>query len=90
MACAAFLLGCNKSDADGEGGSATQGDSSSVDTDAPATSQLALPVAAVPVRQGDLVLTVSTTGQVASTRFRRSSPRSPPRSRAFSCVQATA
>lgn len=66
MACAAFLLGCNKSDADGEGGSATQGDSSSVDTDAPATSQLALPVAAVPVRQGDLVLTVSTTGQVAS------------------------
>jgi len=60
------MIGCTKSDAEGEGGSATQDDSSAVATDAPVTTQLALPVAAVPVRQGDLVLTVSTTGQVAS------------------------
>src|SRR5688572_30031866 len=56
--------GCKKADG-------SEGDSASVsvstgDTTAAPTTALALPVAAVAVREGDLVLTVSTTGQVAS------------------------
>jgi HlyD family secretion protein len=48
----------------------SEADSSDVSSDASAsdapTASLTLPVAAVAVREGDLVLTVSTTGQVAS------------------------
>lgn len=66
VATLASLAACNK----GEGEEGTENgeasDSSSVGADAPATTQLTLPVAAVEVREGDLVLTVSTTGQVAS------------------------
>ena len=66
IATALLLLathsGCKKADGS-EADSATTADGDSAA--APPTS-LALPVAAVAVRQGDLVLTVSTTGQVAS------------------------
>jgi RND family efflux transporter MFP subunit len=63
----ALPAACSKTEgADGESATANPDDSTSAASDAPATTQLALPVAAVEVRQGDLVLTVSTTGQVAS------------------------
>lgn len=59
-------LACGKgSGAEGDSTSAP-GDSAAASSDAPAASSLALPVAAVAVREGDLVLTVATTGQVAS------------------------
>ena len=68
LAAALLLLvthaGCKK--ADGSEADSATGDSAAASSDpAPATT-LALPVAAVAVREGDLVLTVSTTGQVAS------------------------
>ena len=56
---------CKKADGS-EADSSAAGDSAAVPTDAAPTTALALPVAAVQVRQGDLILTVSTTGQVAS------------------------
>lgn len=56
---------CKKEEGAEGDSTAAAGDSSAAATDAPATA-LALPVAAVAVREGDLVLTVSTTGQVAS------------------------
>lgn len=67
LAIALLLLAthsaCKKADgSETDSASAADGDSAAA---APATS-LALPVAAVPVREGDLILTVSTTGQVAS------------------------
>ena len=58
------IVACNKADGS-EADSTDAGDSSAAAADAP-SSALTLPVAAVPVREGDLVLTVSTTGQVAS------------------------
>lgn len=59
-----LATGCGKgSDGDAE---SSPDDSTVAGADGPATTQLALPVAAVEVREGDLVLTVSTTGQVAS------------------------
>ena len=67
LAPLAFLLACNKGEGEeGSGENGESSDSSAVGADAPATTQLTLPVAAVEVREGDLVLTVSTTGQVAS------------------------
>jgi HlyD family secretion protein len=70
VALAAFTLAsCKDGDAAGNGdsGSASNGSSdSSAAADAPTASRLALPVAAAPVREGDLVLTVATTGQVAA------------------------
>ena len=51
-------------EAGGDSAAAAQGDSSAASS-APAAA-LALPVAAVAVREGDLVITVATTGQVAS------------------------
>ena len=62
----AALSSCKKADGSESDSASGTGDSSAAATDAPATSTLALPVAAVAVREGDLVLTVSTTGQVAS------------------------
>lgn len=62
----AALSSCQKADGSESDSASGTGDSSATATDAPATSTLALPVAAVAVRDGDLVLTVSTTGQVAS------------------------
>lgn len=60
------LPACKKADgSEGDSTAAASGDSTAAPSDAPATT-LTLPVAAVPVREGDLVLTVSTTGQVAS------------------------
>lgn len=56
---------CKKADGSEADSSAASSDSSAAPSDAPTTS-LTLPVAAVAVREGDLVLTVSTTGQVAS------------------------
>ena len=58
------MIACKKADGSEADSSDAAGDSA-VASDAPTTS-LTLPVAAVAVRQGDLVLTVSTTGQVAS------------------------
>jgi HlyD family secretion protein len=67
LAPLAFLLACNRGEGEeGSGENGESSDSSAVGADAPATTQLTLPVAAVEVREGDLVLTVSTTGQVAS------------------------
>lgn len=57
--------GCQKADGSEADSTAPAGDSTAAPTDAPTTS-LTLPVAAVAVREGDLILTVSTTGQVAS------------------------
>jgi len=57
--------GCKKADGS-EADSTKAGDSTAAPTDAAPTTTLALPVAAVAVREGDLILTVSTTGQVAS------------------------
>lgn len=62
---AATVSGCKKADGS-EADSNGAGDSTAMPTDAAPTTALALPVAAVQVRQGDLILTVSTTGQVAS------------------------
>lgn len=67
---AALLLvvlaaGCKKADGSESDSTGASGDTSAV-ADAAPTTALALPVAAVAVREGDLVLTVSTTGQVAS------------------------
>lgn len=59
------IAGCKKVDGS-ETDSTAAGDSAAVPTDAAPTTALSLPVAAVPVREGDLILTVSTTGQVAS------------------------
>ena len=63
--CVFAIAGCKKVDGS-ETDTAAAADSSAIPTDAAPTTALALPVAAVPVREGDLVLTVSTTGQVAS------------------------
>ncbi len=63
--CVFSITGCKKVDGS-ETDTTAAGDSSALPTDAAPTTSLALPVAAVPVREGDLVLTVSTTGQVAS------------------------
>jgi HlyD family secretion protein len=68
LAAALLLLttisGCKK--ANGSEADSATGDSAAAASDAAPTTTLALPVAAVAVREGDLVLTVSTTGQVAS------------------------
>jgi HlyD family secretion protein len=58
--------GCKKADGSETDSAGASTDSAAASTDAAPTTALALPVAAVPVREGDLVLTVSTTGQVAS------------------------
>jgi RND family efflux transporter MFP subunit len=58
-------VACKKADGSEADSSEAASDSSVAPSDAPTTS-LTLPVAAVAVREGDLVLTVSTTGQVAS------------------------
>ncbi len=58
----AVMLGCGKSDTADGSGTETAGDTVEVAT----ASTMELPVATVPARQGDLVLTISTTGQVAS------------------------
>jgi RND family efflux transporter MFP subunit len=58
-------VACKKADGSEADSSEAASDSSAAPSDAPTTS-LTLPVAAVAVREGDLVLTVSTTGQVAS------------------------
>jgi membrane fusion protein, multidrug efflux system len=68
---AALLLsltasGCKKADGTEADSTGASSDSTAAPTDAAPTAALALPVAAVAVRDGDLVLTVSTTGQVAS------------------------
>jgi HlyD family secretion protein len=62
----AAATGCKKADGSETDSAGASTDSSAVPTDAAPTTTLALPVAAVAVRDGDLVLTVSTTGQVAS------------------------
>lgn len=68
LAALLFLVsvsGCQKADGSEADSTAPAGDSTAAPSDAPTTS-LTLPVAAVAVREGDLILTVSTTGQVAS------------------------
>lgn len=62
---ATLSTSCKKADGEEADSTAAAGDSTAAPSDAPTTT-LALPVAAVAVREGDLVLTVSTTGQVAS------------------------
>jgi HlyD family secretion protein len=61
---ALLAAGCKKADGSETDSTAAKADSTA-SSDGPAPA-LALPVAAVPVREGDLILTVSTTGQVAS------------------------
>jgi len=65
LLCLAAFTGCKKADGSETDSTAASGDSSAAADATPATA-LALPVAAVAVREGDLILTVSTTGQVAS------------------------
>jgi HlyD family secretion protein len=62
----ATAFGCNKADGSEASDSTASGDSTAAASDAAPASTLTLPVAAAAVRDGDLVLTVSTTGQVAS------------------------
>jgi RND family efflux transporter MFP subunit len=62
----ALFTGCKKADGSEADSSGASADSTAAPADAAPTTALALPVAAVEVREGDLVLTVSTTGQVAS------------------------
>jgi HlyD family secretion protein len=67
LTLAAVANGCQKADgSEGDSAAAATGDSTAAPTDGAPATTLALPVAAVAVREGDLVLTVSTTGQVAS------------------------
>lgn len=61
-----LLVACNRGEAGENGDSASASAASDSAADAPSTTRLALPVAAMPVREGDLVLTVTTTGQVAA------------------------
>jgi RND family efflux transporter MFP subunit len=61
-----FASGCKKADGSEADSTGASSDSTAAPSDAAPTTTLALPVAAVPVREGDLVITVSTTGQVAS------------------------
>ena len=68
LICLAALSGCKKADGSEADSTAASGDSTAATDAAPATA-LALPVAAVAVREGDLILTVSTTGQVASDQI---------------------
>ena len=65
LLCLAVFTGCKKADGSETDSTAASGDSTAAADATPATA-LALPVAAVAVREGDLILTVSTTGQVAS------------------------
>ena len=65
LLCLAAFTGCKKADGSETDSTAASGDSTAAADATPATA-LALPVAAVAVREGDLILTVSTTGQVAS------------------------
>jgi len=65
LLCLAAFTGCKKADGSETDSTAASGDSTAAADATPATT-LALPVAAVAVREGDLILTVSTTGQVAS------------------------
>ena len=65
LLCLAAFSGCKKADGSETDSTAASGDSTAAADATPATA-LALPVAAVAVREGDLILTVSTTGQVAS------------------------
>ena len=62
----ASFTGCRKADGTESDSTGATNDSTAAPTDAAPTTALALPVAAVEVRDADLVLTVSTTGQVAS------------------------
>ncbi len=62
---AVLVAGCNKAGGSETDSTGANADSTAAPSDGPAPA-LALPVAAVAVREGDLVLTVSTTGQVAS------------------------
>jgi HlyD family secretion protein len=69
VALAVFSFAACKSgdaEASGDSTSGSNGSDSGAAAEAPSASRLALPVAAMPVREGDLVLTVSTTGQVAA------------------------
>ena len=65
LLCLAAFTSCKKADGSETDSTAASGDSTAAADATPATA-LALPVAAVAVREGDLILTVSTTGQVAS------------------------
>lgn len=66
LVLSASFIGCKKADGSESDSTGASKDSTAAPTDAAPTTALALPVAAVEVRDGDLVLTVSTTGQVAS------------------------
>ena len=66
LVVSASFTGCKKADGSESDSTGATGDTTAAPTDAAPTTALALPVAAVEVRDGDLVLTVSTTGQVAS------------------------
>ena len=66
LVLSASFTGCKKADGSESDSTGASGDTTAAPADAAPTTALALPVAAVEVREGDLVLTVSTTGQVAS------------------------
>ena len=66
LVLSASFSGCKKADGSESDSTGASGDTTAAPADAAPTTALALPVAAVEVREGDLVLTVSTTGQVAS------------------------
>lgn len=66
LVLSASFSGCKKADGSESDSTGASGDKTAAPADAAPTTALALPVAAVEVREGDLVLTVSTTGQVAS------------------------
>lgn len=63
---AAALAACGKGDADTADGSTLTSSAAEADTGSLTGGGISLPVVAEPVREGDLVLTVNTTGQVRS------------------------
>lgn len=64
-ACALVLLACNRVESAEAGDSAAQADGAdSAGADAPSARAVSLPVAVSEVREGDLILSITTTGQV--------------------------
>jgi HlyD family secretion protein len=64
-ACALVLLACNRVESAEAGDSAAQADGvDSAGADAPSARAVSLPVAVSEVREGDLILSITTTGQV--------------------------
>jgi multidrug efflux pump subunit AcrA (membrane-fusion protein) len=68
IAVATLALACNKTPAGGDSTNVSQSGASTDSASAPAAAPIALPVTVEPARDGDLVLSIITSGQVRSER----------------------